>query len=111
MFTRGTDGLPKYGSKVYVLNFDDLRRKILKAAYVLAYVIHLGTIKMYHDLRKMYRLLQLLPTLEWKWEHIPMGFAIGLPYTSKGYDFIWLIMNRRTKSAHFLLVKTTYGVA
>ena len=37
-----------------------------------------------------------------------MDFIMGLPYTSKGYDSIWVIMDRLTKSAHFLLVDTRY---
>jgi transposase InsO family protein len=39
-----------------------------------------------------------------------MDFIVGLPKTSKGYDSIWLIVDRLTKLAHFLPVKTTYSV-
>jgi hypothetical protein len=45
---------------------------------------------------------------EWKWEDIGMDFIVGLPHTSTGYDSIWVIMDRLTKVAHFILVKTTY---
>ncbi|GJU02068.1 putative reverse transcriptase domain-containing protein [Tanacetum coccineum] len=44
---------------------------------------------------------------EWKWEHITMDFVTGLPRTSSGYDSIWVIVDRLTKSAHFLLMKKT----
>jgi hypothetical protein len=46
--------------------------------------------------------------LEWKWEDIGMDFIIGLPRTQNGYDSIWVIMDRLTKVAHFVLVKMTY---
>ena len=38
-----------------------------------------------------------------------MDFIVGLPPTSKGYDSIWVIVDRLTKFAHFLLVKTRYS--
>jgi hypothetical protein len=54
--------------------------------------------------------LQLLPIPTWKWEDISMDFIVGLPRTSKGYDFIWVIVDRLTKIAHFLPVKTIHPV-
>ncbi|GJU99821.1 putative reverse transcriptase domain-containing protein [Tanacetum coccineum] len=39
---------------------------------------------------------------EWKWEKITMDFITKLPKTANGYDTIWVIMDRLTKSAHFL---------
>jgi hypothetical protein len=39
-----------------------------------------------------------------------MNFIVGLPCTSCGYNSIWVIVDRLTKSAHFLLVATTYRV-
>src|SRR6185312_8564297 len=53
-------------------------------------------------------LLQPLSIPSWKWEDISMDFIVGLPKTSKGYDSIWVIVDRLTKSAHFLPVKTVY---
>ena len=52
--------------------------------------------------------LQPLSIPEWKWEDISMDFIVGLPRTQKGYDSIWVIVDRLTKSAHFLPVKTIY---
>jgi hypothetical protein len=46
---------------------------------------------------------------EWKWEEIAMDFVMGLPRTHLGYDSIWVIMDRLTKVAHFIPVKTTYS--
>ena len=37
-----------------------------------------------------------------------MDFVVGLPKTTIGFDSIWVIIDRLTKSAHFLPVKTTY---
>ena len=45
---------------------------------------------------------------EWKWEEISMDFIVGLPRTRDGYDSIWVIVDRLTKAAHFIPVKTTY---
>ena len=52
--------------------------------------------------------LQPLSIPSWKWEDISMDFIVGLPKTSKGYDSIWVVVDRLTKSAHFLPVKTTH---
>jgi hypothetical protein len=54
------------------------------------------------------RLLHPLKISEWKWEEIGMDFIVGLPRTTKGYDSICMIMDRLTKVAHFIPVKTTY---
>jgi hypothetical protein len=40
-----------------------------------------------------------------------MDFIVGLPRTTKGFDSIWLIIDRLTKIAHFLPVKVKYTVA
>jgi hypothetical protein len=54
------------------------------------------------------RLLQPLKVPEWKWEEIGMDFIVGLSRTRKGYDSIWVIVDRLTKAAHFIPIKTTY---
>jgi hypothetical protein len=54
------------------------------------------------------RLLQPLKISEWKWEEIRMDFIVGLPHTQARYDSIWVIVDRLTKVAHFIPVKTTY---
>jgi hypothetical protein len=54
--------------------------------------------------------LQSLPIPTWKWEDISMDFIVGLPRTAKGFDSIWVIVDRLTKIAHFLPVKASYPV-
>jgi transposase InsO family protein len=46
---------------------------------------------------------------EWKWKKIAVDFVIGLPRTQSGYDSIWVIIDRMTKVAHFIPIKTTYS--
>jgi hypothetical protein len=54
-------------------------------------------------------LLQLLQILQWKWDEIRKDFIVGLPRTRAGYDSIWVVVDRLTKAAHFVPVKTTYN--
>ena len=54
-------------------------------------------------------LLQPLPIPVWKWDEIGMDFVVGLPRTQKENDSIWVIVNRLTKVAHYLSVRTNYG--
>ena len=42
---------------------------------------------------------------ECKWKKITMDFVLGLPRTFKKHDAVWVIVDRLTKSAHFLLVQ------
>ena len=55
-------------------------------------------------------LLQPLRIPEWKWEDIAMDFVVGLPKTVGQHDSVWVIVDRYTKSAHFLPVKVTFTV-
>ena len=55
-------------------------------------------------------LLQPLLVPEWKWDSIGMDFITGLPRTSQRKDSIWVIIDRLTKVAHFLPVRTTFDV-
>ena len=103
------------------------------------YSIHPRSTKMYHDLNCLYwwdgmkkdiaefvaqcpncqqvkiehqkpgGLLQDIEIPTWKWEMINMDFITGLPCTQRKYDSIWVIVDRLTKSAHFLPVWTTYS--
>jgi IS30 family transposase len=57
--------------------------------------------------QRLVGLLQPPKIPEWKWDEIGMDFKVGLPRTQAGYDSIWVIVDRLTKVAHFILVKTT----
>jgi hypothetical protein len=46
----------------------------------------------------------------WKWDDISMDFIVGLPLTARKKDSIWVIMDKLTKTAHFIAVLTTYSV-
>jgi hypothetical protein len=52
--------------------------------------------------------LQPLPIPSWKWDDISMDFVSGLPLTSRKYDSIWVIVDRLTKTAYFIPVRTTH---
>ena len=56
------------------------------------------------------RKLQPLQILEWKWESISMDVILSLPKTTNRYDAIWVIVDRLTKSAHFLPIRTTFSL-
>jgi hypothetical protein len=51
--------------------------------------------------------LQPLNVPEWKWDQIAMDFVVGLPKTLNGHDAIWVVIDRLTKSAHFIPIKIT----
>jgi hypothetical protein len=56
-------------------------------------------------------LLQRLSIPTWKWEDISMDFIVDLPLTGCKFNSIWVIIDRLTKSTHFILVHTFYRVA
>ncbi|GJR04116.1 putative reverse transcriptase domain-containing protein [Tanacetum coccineum] len=59
------------------------------------------------ECQKPFGLLVQPVILVWKWENITMDFVTKLPKTSTGQDAIWVIVDRLTKSAHFLPLKET----
>nr|GEY79554.1 putative reverse transcriptase domain-containing protein [Tanacetum cinerariifolium] len=76
------------------------RKKRIKPLRVRALMM---TVKAEHQ--KPSGLLQQPEIPVWKWERITMDFVSGLPRTPSGYDMIWVIVDRLTKSAHFLPTK------
>ncbi|GJS61912.1 putative reverse transcriptase domain-containing protein [Tanacetum coccineum] len=116
----------------------DVRTLIIDEAHKLEYSVHPGANKMYYDLRDRYwwsgikkdiavyvsrcltclkvkaehqrpfGLLQQPEIPEWKWEMISTDFVTKLPRTSSGHDIIWVIVDRLTKSAHFLPMREDY---
>ena len=55
-------------------------------------------------------LLQPIMVPEWKWDRITMDFISGLPLTPGKKNAIWAIVDRLTKSAHFIPVRTDYSL-
>ena len=55
-------------------------------------------------------LLHPLEIPVWKWDQIGMDFVHGLPKSRKGNDSIWVIVDRLTKSAHFLAIRKNHSL-
>ncbi|GJY84207.1 reverse transcriptase domain-containing protein [Tanacetum coccineum] len=55
-------------------------------------------------------LLQQPEIPKWKWEKIAMDFITKLPRSSSGHDAIWVIVDRLTKSEHFLAIREDYSM-
>ncbi|GJV95823.1 putative reverse transcriptase domain-containing protein [Tanacetum coccineum] len=119
----GRSWLPCYG---------DLRTVIMHESHKSKYSIHPGSDKMYQDMKKLYwwpnmkddiatyvskyltcakvkaehqrpsGLLVQPDIPQWKWDNITMDFVTKLPKSSQGYDTIWVIVDRLTKSEIFV---------
>ncbi|KAM1037554.1 hypothetical protein ACFX2C_032358 [Malus domestica] len=61
--------------------------------------------------KKPFGLMQPLPIPQWKWENIAMDFVYKLPRTQNCYDSIWVVVDRLTKSAHFIPVREKYSLS
>ncbi|MBI0384594.1 hypothetical protein JBE27_52155, partial [Streptomyces albiflaviniger] len=138
-FSEDEHGILWYKGRICVPAVTELKELILKEAHDTPYSIHLGGTKRYQDLKEQFwwhgmkreiatfiakcdicqrvkaehqcpaRLLQPLQIPEWKWESVRMDFITGLPTSRRGHDSIWVIVDRLTKVAHFLPIKTTYN--
>ena len=53
-------------------------------------------------------LLQPLPIPEWKWEVVTIDFVTKLPRSNKQHDSIMVVVDKLTKTAHFVPVKSTH---
>ena len=138
-FTMNEKGVLYYKDRVCVPDGNDFRKAILEEEHNGSFAIHLGSTKMYQDLKMSFwwsgmkrdvsefvtkclvcqrvkakhqvpsGLLQPIRIPEWKWDRITMDFVVGLPLTRKKHDSVWVIVERLTKSAHFLSVRTDYS--
>jgi hypothetical protein len=117
-----------------------IKKIILDEAHRSKFSIHPGSTKMYQDLKQNFwwsnmkvdvakyvaecgtchrmkashlksaGVLQPLSIPMWKWDDISMDFIMGLPLTARKKDSIWVIVDRLTKTAHFIAVHTTYSL-
>ncbi|WVZ75823.1 hypothetical protein U9M48_023852 [Paspalum notatum var. saurae] len=125
-FRLDKEGVLWFKDRLVVPNDMELRKKILDEAHTSMFTIHPGSNKMYQDLKQKFwwtrmkreiakyvsecdvcqqvkadhlkpaGMLQPLAVPVWKWEDVHMDFIVGLPRTQKGYDSIWVIIDRLT---------------
>ncbi|XP_070008456.1 uncharacterized protein [Nicotiana sylvestris] len=77
---------------------------------IVAYVARcLNCQQIKYEHKKPGGLLWKLEISEWKWERITMNFVVGLPRTQWKFNAVWVIVDRLTKSAHFILEEVTYS--
>ncbi|XP_071718850.1 uncharacterized protein [Rutidosis leptorrhynchoides] len=140
-FREDDDGVIWCGNRLCVPNDDAIREALLSEAHSSPFFIHPGSTKMYQDLKQHFwwsgmkkdvaryvgkcltcqqvkiehqrasGLLQPLDIPVWKWDDISMDFVCGLPKTVKRHDAIWVVIDRLTKSAHFLPIRMDYSVS
>ena len=126
--------------RLCVPNDKELKKKLLFEAHNTVFTMHPGGNKMYQDLKQFYwwkgmkrdvteyvskyltcqqvkaehqvptGLLNPLPIPQWKWDNITMDFVSGFPLTQQKHDSVWVIVDRLTKSAHFIPVRIDYSM-
>ncbi|KAG2390376.1 uncharacterized protein HKW66_Vig0222180 [Vigna angularis] len=101
-FNVGTDGMLRYLGRTCVPNDGELKRIILEEAHHSPSCLTCQRAKA--EYQRPGGLLQPLEIPEWKWDSISMDFVTHLPRTVKNHDSIWVVVDRLTKSAHFLAV-------
>ncbi|KAA3470820.1 DNA/RNA polymerases superfamily protein [Gossypium australe] len=139
-FWVSSDGWLMFHDRICVHKHNELIRKILTEAHSGYLSVHPGSMKMYNDLKKFYwwsgmkrdisefvtrclicqqvkaehqvpsELLQPVMVPERKGDRITIDFVTGLPMTLKKKDVVWVIVDRLTKSAHFILVLVDYSL-
>ncbi|GJU37895.1 putative reverse transcriptase domain-containing protein [Tanacetum coccineum] len=104
-----SDGTLCLKNRSWIPCLGDLRSLIMHESHKSNYSIHPGSDKMYKDLKKLYWWPNMKAEIAtyWKWENITMDFVTKLSKTATGQDMIWVIVNRFTKSAHFLPMNET----
>ncbi|GJZ68200.1 retrotransposon protein, putative, ty3-gypsy subclass [Tanacetum coccineum] len=87
-----------------------LREKVMTDKHIVSiyYSSRFNQVKIEHQ--RASGLLQPLEIPMWKWDEISMDFVTGLPTTQKRHDAIWVVVDRLTKSAHFLPIRKNYEI-
>ncbi|GJX72292.1 putative reverse transcriptase domain-containing protein [Tanacetum coccineum] len=131
------DGALCFNGRSWLPCYGDLRTVIMHESHKSKYSIHPGSDKMYQDMKKLYWWPNMKANIatyvskcltcakvkaehqrpsgllvqpgipQWKWENITMDFVTKLPKSSQGYDTIWVIIDRLTKSAIFVPMRET----
>jgi hypothetical protein len=134
-FRKDDQGVIWFKDRIVVPKDVEVRQQILDEAHLSRYSIHPGSTKMYQDLKQHYwwtktkieiarsvakcdtcrRIkaihmkaagpLQSLLIPTWKWEDISMDFIVGLSRTAKGFDSIWVIIDRLKRQLIFYQLK------
>ncbi|GKA55776.1 putative reverse transcriptase domain-containing protein [Tanacetum coccineum] len=132
-----TDETLCFNNRSWLPCYGDLRTLIMHESHKSKYYVHPGSDKMYQDMKQLYWWpnmkadiatyvskcltclrfkaehqkpsgLLLQPEIpQWKWDNIIMDFVTKLPKMQSGNDNIWVIVDRLTKSAHFLPMSKT----
>nr|GFB62936.1 putative reverse transcriptase domain-containing protein [Tanacetum cinerariifolium] len=98
-----TDGTLCLNGRSWLPCYGDLR-----TADITTYVSKcLTCVKVKAERQKPSGLLVQPKIPEWKWDNITMDFVTKLPKSSQGYDTIWVVVDRLTKSAIFIPIKET----
>nr|GEV48137.1 hypothetical protein [Tanacetum cinerariifolium] len=109
MIEQRSDGTMYYLDRIWVPLKGEVRTLIIDEAHKSKYPVHPGADKMYYDLRDRYWWPRMKKDIG-EYEGITMDFVTKLPRTISGHDTIWVIMNRLTKSAHFLSMREDYKI-
>nr|GEV66968.1 putative reverse transcriptase domain-containing protein [Tanacetum cinerariifolium] len=111
IFEIHSNGIRYFKGRLWLPLFGGIKDMVMHESHKSKYFIHLGSDKMYQDLKKLYWWSNMKADIAThKWEKITMDFVLGFPRTPCGYDSIWVIIDRLTKSTHFLLMKKTDSI-